>query len=217
MPGRIALMVRGLPSIPINEALERFSKYYPKPKPGVFHTSPSFTGMSSNNIISFYNANTNSYSGGQGLTKESMRDLRKLQEDFNNYIQENPSIYTNNPTSKSRAKLYRRVGFKDLPNYEQYLDARRISDNDMPYVKAIDTIMPLTKRFPNTALQPFFKYGSNVVASSRLNNDVIVDVMQGYLPITSLEEQLNKSIQMRKAAVYIPEKVSLDEDGFPLF
>ena len=210
MSGRIALMVRGLPSIGIDEAVERFGKYYPEPKSDIFHTSPSFRGMNTNNSISFVNAKTNSYSGGQGLTKESMRDLRKLEEDFNNYIQENPNIYTNNPTSKSRAKLYRRIGFNDLPNNEQYLDARQIKGDDLPYVKAIDTIMPFTKRFPHTALQPFFKYGDNVVASSRLNTNVVTDVIQGYSPITSLEEQLNKFNQMRKpiASSFNPKRES---------
>jgi hypothetical protein len=210
MSGRIALMVRGLPSIGIDEVVERFGKYYPEPKSDIFHTSPSFKGMNTNNSISFVNAETGSYSGGQGLTKESIRDLRKLQEDFNNYIQENPNIYTNSPTSKSRAKLYRRIGFNDLSNKEQYLDARQVRDDDMPYVKAIDTIMPFAKRFPNTASQPFFKYGDNVVASSRLNNYVITDVIQGYSPITSLEEQLDKFSQMRKpiASSFNPKRES---------
>lgn len=205
MPNRIALMVRGLPSIPIDEAVERFGKYYPEPKSAIWHRSPSFTGISSkDNSISFVNAKTSSYSGGQGLTLESRRDLRQLQKDFTNYIQENPGIYTNNPTSKSRAKLYRRIGFNDLPNNEQYLDARRVKSEDLPYVKSIDTIIPFTKRFPNTASQPFFKQGDNVVASSRLNSDFVVDVMQGYSPVDSLAEQLDKYSKMRKTIAFSP-------------
>ena len=46
MTNRIALKVRGLPSIPIDDAIERFGKYYPKPveQEEIFHISPSFIG-----------------------------------------------------------------------------------------------------------------------------------------------------------------------------
>lgn len=203
-------MVRGLPSIGIDEAVERLGKYYPEPRSEIFHESPSFIGMNTNNSISFVNAKTNNYDGGQGLTKESIRDLRKLQEDFNKYIIDNPNIYTNNPTSKSRAKLYRRIGFNDLPNNKQYLDARQVKNDDLLYVKAIDTIMPFAKMFPNTASQPFFKYGDNVVASSRLNIGVVNDVIRGYSPTNSLEKELDKFNQMRKpiASSFNPKRES---------
>ena len=92
MSGRIALMVRGLPSIGIDEAVERFGKYYPQPQSGVFHESPSFTGITNANSISFINAKTNSYDGGQGLTQDSRRDLRKLREDFESYTQDKPAV-----------------------------------------------------------------------------------------------------------------------------
>ena len=183
MSGRIALMVRGLPSIGIDEAVERFGKYYPEIKSGVFHTSPSFTGMNTNNSISFVNAKTGSYSGGQGLTKESMRDLRKLREDFENYTQANPSIYSNSPTSDSRAKLYRRVGFQQDPDSNfQVIDTRRIAEQDLPYVKSIDAgvLTPREKKVLRPNVTPsFLSTDAGVIAMSRLSPITMWSLMGG--------------------------------------
>ena len=182
MSGRIALMVRGLPSIPIDEAVERFGKYYPEPKSGIFHTSPSFTGISKGNSISFVNAKTGDYSGGQGLNKQVISDLRKLQEDFNQYSLANPGIYTNSPTTGSRAKLYRRVGFQQSPDsLFQAIDTRSIADADVQYVKAIDAaIFPETKNIlQKNTLPAFFFSNGNVLAASRLNANTLQSLFRG--------------------------------------
>lgn len=140
MSSRIALMVRGLPPIGIDEAIERFGKYYPEPRFGVWHESPSFTGRVENNSVMFTDSQ-GSLKGGGGLNAQVMADLRKLQSDFNNYTSQYPNIYTNSPTSESRAKLYRRIGFKDVPNGGQAIDRRIILPEDLPYVQALDGLL----------------------------------------------------------------------------
>lgn len=185
MSGRIALMVRGLPSIGIDEAVERFSKYYPEVNnnKSVFHESPSFIGTSASNTIAFTDAKTGGYKGGQGLSADAIRDLRKLQKDFNAYIESNPDIYINNPTTESRAKLYRRVGFKDVDNQLQVLDSRKINPNDLPYVQAIDKATlptPMSLALGNSSLPVFFKRGGNIVAGSRINKRSILNALMGY-------------------------------------
>lgn len=178
MSGRIALMVRGLPSIGIDEAVERFGKYYPQPISGVFHQSPSFVGQINDNNVSFFDTKTKGYSGGQGLTKQSISDLRKLKQDFENYVQSNPQIYTNEPTSESRAKLYRRVGFQDLPNGVQVLDARRIASEDLAYVQAIDAAIN-SKGSKQPSLSPLFLSSNGVViSSSRIRPEVIESALK---------------------------------------
>lgn len=185
MSGRIALMVRGLPSIGIDEAVERLGKYYAKVPSDqkVFHTSPSFTGLSSQNAISFLNNKTGDFTGGGGLNSQVITDLRQLQRDFNDYVQTNQGIYTNSPTTTSRAKLYKRVGFKDVPDGGQVLDSRRISPDDLPYVKAIDAaVMP--KPFKDVlevgGLPVFIKGEDGVVAASKINRNTILDALRGY-------------------------------------
>jgi len=194
MSGRIALMVRGLPSIGIDEAVERFGKYYPEPKSGVFHTSPSFTGVSKNNDISFVDAKTNSYEGGQGLNKQVISDLRKLRKDFEEYTSANQGIYTNSPTSESRAKLYRRIGFLDTGNRNQVIDTRRIASEDLPYVQAIDaSILPNEERKvlrPNI-MQSFLSNGSNVLAGSKLEYNTLPSVLRGDKPIYTLSDMID--------------------------
>ncbi len=140
MSSRIALMVKGLPPIGIDEAIERFGKYYPEPRFGVWHESPSFTGRVENNSVMFTDSQ-GSLKGGGGLNAQVMADLRKLQSDFNNYTSQYPNIYTNSPTSESRAKLYRRIGFKDVPNGGQAIDRRIILPEDLPYVQALDGLL----------------------------------------------------------------------------
>lgn len=183
MSGRIALMVRGLPSIPIDEAVERFGKYYPSSRTEVFHKSPSFLGKVTGNSVSFTNASTGTYEGGQGINKQTMGDLRKLQEDFNKYITENPGIYTNSPTSASRARLYKRVGFNSNSlTGTQALDARRIADEDLPYVKALDSAIHqgATKNALNINATPaFLKSGDKVSSMSRINTDLILSALRG--------------------------------------
>lgn len=203
MSGRIALMVRGLPSIGIDEAVERFGKYYPEIKSGVFHTSPSFTGMNTNNSISFVNAKTNSYSGGQGLTEESMRDLRKLREDFESYTQANPSVYSNTPTSDSRARLYRRVGFQQDPSSNfQAIDTRRIASEDLPYVQAIDAsiMTPSIRRIlrPNV-MESFVKNGDNVLAGSRLGGGgTLENIMKGGNEKYMIDDIFSRSLSAKR-------------------
>jgi len=89
MSSRIALMVKGLPPIGIDEAIERFGKYYPEPRFGVWHESPSFTGRVENNSVMFTDSQ-GSLKGGGGLNAQVMADLRKLQSDFNNYTSQYP-------------------------------------------------------------------------------------------------------------------------------
>ena len=201
MSGRIALMVRGLPSIGIDEAVERFGKYYPEANSNIFHESPSFQGLSSSNSISFVNAKTGDYSGGQGLTQDSRRDLRKLREDFESYTQANPAIYTNSPTSDSRAKLYRRVGFLDTGNRNQVIDTRRIASQDLPYVQAIDaSILPsgLRKVLRPNVMQTFISNGSNVLAGSRLEGNALEYAMRGGDEMYMLPDIIDTSFKKRK-------------------
>lgn len=169
MSGRIALVVKGLPPVPLEEAIKRFGQYYKRPASGVFHSSQSFPkGESSGGIISFVNAE-GGYSGGGGLTKQSIGDLRQLQKDFLSFVEQNPSIYTNSPTSESRAKLYRRIGFKGDQSW-QVLDARRVSEKDSPYVQALDTAMLSPRErevigIPNT--NAFFKLEDGTIRTAK--------------------------------------------------
>jgi hypothetical protein len=141
MSGRIALIIKGLPDIPVEDAIDRFRKYYPDPVSGVFHQSPSFIGRVDQNQIVFTDQQ-GSTKGGRGINAQIMTDLRKLQSDFNEYTSKNPGIYTNTPTTESRAKLYRRVGFKDIADSpEQVIDRRAISTEDLPYIQALDGIL----------------------------------------------------------------------------
>ena len=195
MSGRIALMVKGLPSIGIDEAVERFGKYYAKPSSDqkVFHTSPSFTGLSSENAISFINNKTGGFSGGGGLNQQVMADLRRLQKDFNDYTQANQGIYTNSPTSASRAKLYRRVGFRDMPHGGQVLDSRRISPIDNPYVQAIDmAVLPelFNKALGRSSPLPFLKTEDGIVSAQRLNKTRLLGALRGN-PISTLAIELD--------------------------
>lgn len=137
MSGRIALMVRGLPSIGIDEAVERFGKYYPEPRTGIFHQSPSFVGRVENNSVMFTDSK-GGVQGGTGLNAQVISDLRKLQADFNDYTSRYPDIYTNTPTTESRAKLYRRIGFRDVPDGGQAIDKRIVLPEDLPYIQALD-------------------------------------------------------------------------------
>lgn len=212
MSGRIALMVRGLPSISVEEALERFRKYYPKPVTGEFHRSPSFIGNSNNNVITFVNATTGSYGSGSGINLQKRTDLKKLGKDFKEYSLANPSVYINSPTTESRAKLYRRVGFTDSPDGSQFLDTRRIANEDLPYVRAIDKTSPLTKNIPNKSLEPFFKYGDNVIASSRLSKDVVAKVFQSNSPSDFLSQEIDKELSMRKQVRGMPNPFASPED-----
>lgn len=186
MSGRIALMVRGLPSIGIDEAVERFGRYYKSPVEGIFHSSESFPkGYSSPSGTITFVDKQGSYQGGGGLTKSVMRDLRQLQSDFKSFTSENPSIYNANPTTKSRAKLYSRaVGMKNLPIDWQYqvVDTRRIAEQDLPYVKAIDSVA-LPARMANI-IRPektplFLKRDNNVIAASRINRDIFIPSIRG--------------------------------------
>lgn len=204
MSGRIALMVRGLPSIGIDEAVERFSKYYIKPPSDqkVFHASPSFTGLSSQNAISFLNNKTRDFSGGGGLNQQVMADLRRLQKDFNDYTQTNQGIYTNNPTSASRAKLYRRVGFRDMPHGEQVLDSRRISPIDNPYVQAIDmAVLPelFNKTLGNTGSLPFLKTEDGIVSAERLNRIKLLNALRGdTIAISAIERDAGNILDTKR-------------------
>ena len=185
MPGRIALMVRGLPSIGIDEAVGRFGKYYTLPKRGVFHSSASFPeGYSSSRGTITFTDKQGGYEGGNGLTKQAMGDLRQLLADFKNFTSENPSIYNAQPTSKSRAKLYSRaVGAKNLPNDWSYqvIDTRRIAEQDLPYTKAIDkAILPDKEAeilVPNQ-LTAFLNVDGYVIAGSRISG-AFRDAMRG--------------------------------------
>ena len=145
MSGRIALIIKGLPAIPVEDAIDRFRKYYPDPISGVFHQSPSFIGRVEQNQIFFTDWHGNT-KGGRGLNAQIMSDLRKLQSDFNEYTSKNPRIYTNTPTTESRARLYRRVGFKDIADSpEQVIDRRVVSTEDLPYIQALDGMLLRTE------------------------------------------------------------------------
>jgi hypothetical protein len=186
MSGRIALMVRGLPSIGMDEAVERFGKYYRKPAEGVFHSSESFPkGYSSPSGTITFVDKRGGYQGGEGISKQVMRDLRQLQLDFKSFTSENPSIYNASPTTKSRAKLYSRaVGMQNTPIDWQYqvVDTRRIAEQDLPYVKAIDSVaLPGRMR---EIIRPdksplFIKRGDNVISASRINRDVFIPSIRG--------------------------------------
>lgn len=220
MSGRIALMVRGLPSIGIDEAVERFGKYYPQPKSDVFHESPSFIGTIQSNNVAFRNAVTNNYDGGQGLNRQNISDLRQLQKDFKDYTNSNPDIYTNSPTSESRAKLYRRVGFLDIGNKNQVIDTRRIASQDLPYVQAIDaSILPSGQRKvlrPNV-MESFISNGKNVLAGSRLEGNALEYAMRGGDELYMLPDIIDTSFKERKEIKAEAKQRALnlnDDEGF---
>lgn len=199
MSGRIALMVRGLPSIPIEDAVERFSKYYTKPQNKVFHSSESFPKAESVfGEISFVGKDGTTQ-GGTGLTKEAIRDLRKLKEDFEGFVVENPSIYTNYPTSRSRRNLYSRMGFEgsDL----QALDARRITSQDLPYTQVLDPNILPTNTVEALGIQPrqgFIKTQDGTVRSLQRFAPSLNNLFSGKVPKESaldlLELELTRSL-----------------------
>lgn len=204
MSNRIALMVRGLPSVPIEDAVERFGKYYAPPKEGVFHSSESFPkGYSSPSGTITFVDKQGGYQGGGGLTKSAMRDLRQLQADFEAFTSENPSIYNANPTTKSRAKLYSRaIGAKNLPDGWglQAIDTRRIAEADFPYVQAIDvSVLPSDIKSilrPNV-LESFIGDGDRVVAASRI--PVLKRIMQGSPYVNSLPNFIDRAFEQKVA------------------
>lgn len=200
MSGRIALMVRGLPSIGIDEAVERFGKYYPEPKTADFHKSPSFTGYIRNNDVAFVNKQGN-FEGGQGLNRQTMSDLRQLRKDFKDYTAQNQGIYTNSPTSKSREKLYKRIGFLDYGNRNQVIDTRRIASQDLPYVQAIDTsVLPSGIKEvlrPNT-MESFISSGGNILAGSRIGGSVLEAAIRGGKEKQMLPEIIDASLEKRR-------------------
>lgn len=178
------ILFRGQKPLELEELRDRLSKYYPSEvnaamglplEKEIFHKSPNFIGSIKDNSIEFTDS-IGSYTGSTGLNKDVMRDLRQLGEDATRYMQDNPDIYYNFPTSKSRAKLYRRFGFKDLPSFNgeglgQVIDTRRIATQDMPYVQAVDRVVygdPTAKVLGWNSPPPFYKIGDNVVAANRI-------------------------------------------------
>ena len=212
MSNRIAVLFRGLPSLSIEEMQSRFAKYYPQHKTtDVIHSSPSFIGKIDNGSISFTDK-SGSYQGGTGLNQQVMADLRQLKNDVETYVNSNPNVYTNQPTSPSRAKLYRRVGFQDayppkesswVEGYEpgyQAMDTRRIATEDLPYVKALDAILQnpfANKALGNQSLAPFIKSGDKVVSMSRMSDfPLLAKGIAEYAP-DAVEEALRNKKEVR--------------------
>ena len=222
MSNRVAILFRGLPSLPIEEMQSRFAKYYPEHKiKDVFHNSPSFIGKLDSGSISFTDR-AGSYDGGTGLNQQVMADLRKMKADAETYVNANPNVYTNQPTSPSRAKLYKRIGFQDayppkasewVEGYEpgyQAMDTRRIATEDLPYVKALDAILQnpfANKALGNQSLAPFIKSGDKVVSMSRMPDfPLLAKGIAEYAP-DAVEEALKNKREMRN---FFSENGSLD-------
>lgn len=222
MSNRIAVLFRGLPSLPIEEMQTRFAKYYPEHKTkDVFHDSSSFIGKVDGGSISFTDR-AGSYDGGTGLNQQVMADLRKMKNDADAYVNNNPAVYTNQPTSPSRAKLYKRMGFQDaypprasgwVEGYEpgyQAMDTRRIATEDLPYVKALDAILQnpfANKALGNQSLAPFIKSGDKVVSMSRMSDfPLMAKGITEHAP-DAVEEALKNKKEMRN---FFSKNESLD-------
>ena len=213
MSNRTAILFRGLPSLPVEEMQQRFSKYYPSRKSqDVFHESQSFKGIVDDGSISFTDR-AGSYSGGTGLNQQVMSDLRQLKSEAESYVNTQPNVYTNQPTSPSRAKLYKRMGFQDAypptpqswregeyePGY-QALDSRRIATEDVPYVKALDAILQnpfANKALGNKSLAPFLKHGDKVISMSRMSDfPLLAKGASEHIP-DAIEAAFNDKFAMR--------------------
>ena len=221
MSGRIALMVRGLPSIPIEDAVERLGKYYPQTlERNTFHKSSTFTGTTFPKIlgetyipeVGFKNNVTGTDEPEGAFTLDKRKDLRKLGDDFEAFVEDRPSIYYAGPTSNSRAKLYRRIGFKDLLQGGQILDARRIAQDDLPYTQSLDPKLlgQLASQLPvNAGSNPanaFIKMEDGTIRSlDRFNPSVLTSAIKGSIPLESIDAKLRESngmqiIQQRQQA-----------------
>ena len=200
MTGRIALMVRGLPPIPLENVSQRLGKYYKIGgddivQPKEFHNSKSFkSGYDYGGEIAFTNKD-GGMEGGGGLNKQVMEDLRKLQTDFEKHIESNPNIYTNKPTSPSRAKLYRRaLGFQG--EEFQALDARRIAQEDLPYTQALDpkVLDPnISLALGNPKQQAFVRMPDGTIRSlDRFDRRGVKTLLRDDVEMSSKEYVLNK-------------------------
>lgn len=180
------ILFRGQKPLSLEELQDRFIQYYPNEmnramgldmEDIVFHQSPSFVGKVRGSTIEFTTPQ-GSFNSESGLNLQSRKDLRQLGIDAINYMADNPDLYFNAPTTQSRARLYRRVaGFVDIPQdflNMQVKDSRRIAQQDLPYVQAIDRAIygkDTTEALGNQALPPFIKIGDNVLAASRLDRE----------------------------------------------
>lgn len=181
----INVLFRGRKALPLEEVRDRFSQYYPQeveramgfePKKNIFHKSDSFIGYEKDGEISFTDQ-FGQFKNDRGINKQIMADLRKLGDEAESYMKDNPALYINTPTSDSRARLYRRSGFKDDPSPFfgvrgiQALDTRRIASDDIPYVASIDRAIygdEVSRALGYNSLPPFIKSGINVISASSL-------------------------------------------------
>jgi hypothetical protein len=174
---RLAILFRNLgktEKMEPQEVVDRFSQYYkPLERMDTFHKSDSFTGMVSQGKVAFTDKDGMYSPKSERLIplKAQTNDLKLLLEDFNKYTGKYPGIYANNPTSASRAKLYRKYG-GFVGEASQYADKRGIPESDLPYTKALDRLMlqgdsPLVDR---SNISPSIYNNGYVVNMNRLSN-----------------------------------------------